>query len=208
VKFHTTSYFKPTREFNADDVIFTFDRMLNPDNAFRKAYPVAFPYFTDMGLDKNIAKIEKLDPYTVRFTLNAINAPLLQDLAMPFASIQSAQYADQLLNAGRAADINTQPIGTGPFVFNSYQKDAVIRYDGNSEYWQPGTVKVRKLVFSITPDAAVRLQKLRQNECQVMSYPRPADIAAIKTNGDIRLPSGGWLQSRLSRLQHDPQTTR
>jgi dipeptide transport system substrate-binding protein len=189
VKFHTTSYFKPTREFNADDVIFTFDRMLNRDNAFRKAYPVTFPYFTDMGLNKNIAKIEKLDPYTVRFTLNAINAPLLQDLAMPFASIQSAQYADQLVNAGRAADINTQPIGTGPFIFSSYQKDAVIRYDGNPDYWQPGAVKVTKLIFSITPDAAVRLQKLTQNECQVMTYPRPTDIAVIKTNGDIRLPS-------------------
>lgn len=189
VKFHTTSYFKPTREFNADDVIFTFDRMLNPDNAFRKAYPVTFPYFTDMGLNKNIAKIEKLDPYTVRFTLNAINAPLLQDLAMPFASIQSAQYADQLANAGRAADINTQPVGTGPFVFSSYQKDAVIRYDGNPDYWQPGAVKLSKLIFSITPDAAVRLQKLKQNECQVMAYPRPTDIAAIKTNGDLRLPS-------------------
>src|SRR5580698_1634328 len=142
VKFHTTSYFKPTREFNADDVVFSFDRMLNPNNAFRKAYPVAFPYFTDMGLDKNIVKIEKLDPYTVRFTLNAINAPLLQDLAMPFASVRSAEYADQLLKAGHASDINLQPIGTGPYIFRSYQKDATIRYDGNPDYLMPGAVKV------------------------------------------------------------------
>ncbi|MCC5725690.1 ABC transporter substrate-binding protein, partial [Klebsiella pneumoniae] len=52
VKFHSTDYFKPTREFNADDVLFTFERMLDKDHPFRKAYPTEFPYFTDMGLDK------------------------------------------------------------------------------------------------------------------------------------------------------------
>ncbi|WP_048283515.1 ABC transporter substrate-binding protein, partial [Pseudomonas aeruginosa] len=61
VKFHSTDYFKPTREFNADDVLFTFQRMLDKDHPFRKAYPTEFPYFTDMGLDKNIARVEKLD---------------------------------------------------------------------------------------------------------------------------------------------------
>jgi len=189
VKFHTTAYFKPTRDFDADDVLFTFNRVLDPNNAFRKAYPVAYPYFSDMGLDKNIAKIEKIDDYTVKLTLNAINAPLLQDLAMPFASIQSAEYGDQLLKAGRPGDINQQPIGTGPFIFRSYQKDATIRYDGNPDYWQPGGVKVSKLIFSITPDASVRLQKLKQNECQVMAYPNPADIPAIKADSDLALPS-------------------
>jgi len=166
VKFHTTSYFKPTRDFDADDVVFSFDRVLNPESAFHKAYPVAYPYFTDMGLNKNIAKVEKLDQYTVRITLNAINAPLLQDLAMPFASIQSAEYADQLLKAGRASDINLQPIGTGPFIFRSYVKDATIRYDGNPDYWAPGEVKLSKLIFSITPDASVRLQKLKKTNAR------------------------------------------
>ena len=189
VKFHTTANFKPTRDFDADDVVFSFDRALNPDNTFNKAYPVAYPYFTDMGLNKNIAKVEKLDDYTVRMTLNAINAPLLQDLAMPFASIQSAEYAAQLLKAGHASDINLQPVGTGPFIFRSYVKDATIRYDGNPDYWQPGSVKVSKLIFSITPDASVRLQKLKQNECQVMSYPKPADIEAVKADSDLQLPS-------------------
>src|SRR5476649_1017941 len=37
VKFHTTDYFKPTRDFNADDVLFTFNRLLDADSPFRKA---------------------------------------------------------------------------------------------------------------------------------------------------------------------------
>jgi dipeptide transport system substrate-binding protein len=189
VKFHTTSFFKPTREFNADDVVLTFERMRDPDNAFRKAYPVPFPYFTDMGLDKSVAKVEKLDPHTVRFTLNTVNAPFLSELAMPFASVISAEYADQLMKAGKASDLNLYPVGTGPFIFRSYTKDATIRFDGNPDYWKPGVVRVGKLIFSITTDPAVREQKLRQNECQVMSYPRPQDIASLKSDADLQLPS-------------------
>lgn len=122
VKFHTTDYFKPSREFNADDVLFTFKRMLNKDDPFRKAYPTEFPYFTDMGMDQNIAKIDKLDDMTVRFTLNSVDAAFIQNLAMSFASIQSAEYAAQLLKEGKASDINQKPIGTGPFVFKRYQR--------------------------------------------------------------------------------------
>ena len=59
------------------------------------------------------AKLEKIDDMTVRFTLNQVDAAFVQNLAMSFASIQSAEYADQLLKAGKASDINQKPIGTG-----------------------------------------------------------------------------------------------
>ena len=93
-------------------MLFTFQRMLDPNQAFRKAYPVSFPYFTDMGLDKLITKVEKVDPYTVKFTLAEPNAPFIQNMAMEFASILSAEYGDQLMKAGKAADINQKPVGT------------------------------------------------------------------------------------------------
>ncbi|WP_116139759.1 ABC transporter substrate-binding protein [Trinickia diaoshuihuensis] len=189
VKFQTAEYFKPTREFNADDVVFTFERMLDTNEPFRKAYPVQFPYFTDMGLDKLITKIDKIDLYTVRFTLKEVNAPFLQNMAMEFASILSKEYADQLLKEGKAADINQKPLGTGPFIFKSYTKDATIRFTGNPDYWKPGAVKLKNLIFSITTDASVRAQKLKRNECQVMSYPKPADIADLKKDPDISMPS-------------------
>ncbi len=92
-------------------------------------------WITDMGLDKNIARVEKLDEHTVKFTLNEVDAAFIQNLAMPFPSIQSAEYAAQLLKQGKASDINQKPIGTGPFVFSRYQKDAQIRFKGNKDYW-------------------------------------------------------------------------
>ncbi|MDD2088828.1 ABC transporter substrate-binding protein [Pseudomonas guariconensis] len=188
VKFHTTDFFKPTREFNADDVLFTFNRMLDKNHPFRKAYPTEFPYFTDMGMDKNIARLEKVDDHTVRFTLNEVDAAFIQNLAMSFASIQSAEYADQLLNQGKAADINQKPIGTGPFVFSKYQKDAQIRFKGNKDYWNPDDVKIDNLIFAISTDASVRMQKLKKNECQVTLFPRPADIEPLKKDPKLQMP--------------------
>ncbi len=71
----------------------------------------------------------------MKFTLNEVDAAFIQNLAMPFPSIQSAEYAAQLLKQGKASDINQKPIGTGPFVFSRYQKDAQIRFKGNKDYW-------------------------------------------------------------------------
>ena len=189
VKFHTTPYFTPTRNFNADDVLFTFNRMLDKDMPFRKAYPTEFPYFTDMGMDKNIAKVEKLDDKTVKFTLNTVDAAFIQNMAMHFASIESAEYADKLLKEGRPADINQKPIGTGPFVFKSYQKDSNIRYTGNKDYWKPEDVKIDNLIFAITTDPSVRMQKLKKNECQITIYPRPADLQSLKEDPNLKMPS-------------------
>ncbi|MBD0679454.1 ABC transporter substrate-binding protein [Pseudomonas sp. PSB11] len=187
VKFHTTPYFKPTREFNADDVLFTFNRMINKDDPFRKAYPTEFPYFTDMGMDTNITKIDKVDDKTVKFTLKDVDAAFIQNMAMSFASIQSAEYAAQLLKEGKAADINQKPVGTGPFVFKSYQKDSNIRYTGNKHYWDPSRVKLDNLIFAINTDASVRVQKLKANECQITLHPRPADVTALKNDPKLQL---------------------
>ena len=187
VKFHTTDFFKPTRDFNADDVLFTFNRLLDAETPFRKAYPSESPYFTDMGLNTTIKSVDKLDEHTVRFSLNNVDAAFVQNLAMSFASVQSAEYADQLLKDGKAEDINQKPVGTGPFVFKRYQKDSQIRYVANKQYWKPEDVKLDNLVFAITPDAASRLQKLKAGECQVSGYPRPADIEVMKQDPNLRV---------------------
>ncbi|MGY4492435.1 ABC transporter substrate-binding protein [Pseudomonas sp. TE3610] len=189
VKFHTTDYFTPTRTFNADDVLFTFHRLLDPQQPFRQAYPSESPYFNDMDLNTTIKSVTKTDEHTVVFSLNHIDAAFVQNLAMSFASIQSAEYANQLLKQGKAADINQKPIGTGPFVFKRYQKDAQIRFVGNKDYWKPEDVKLDNLIFSITPDAAVRLQKLKRGECQVSGYPRPEDIEVAKQDPDLKVLS-------------------
>ncbi|MFY9959856.1 ABC transporter substrate-binding protein [Pseudomonas sp.] len=187
VKFHSNKDFTPSREFNADDVLFTFNRMLNREHPFRKHYPTEFPYFVSMSLDKNIAQVEKTGPMTVVFTLNSVDAAFVQNLAMSFAAILSAEYANHLMTSGRPSDINQKPIGTGPFVFQRYQKDSQIRYRGNKDYWDQDKVKLDQLIFSINTDPSVRIQKLRKDECQVTVNPRPADLQALKSDQQLQV---------------------
>jgi dipeptide transport system substrate-binding protein len=186
VKFQSNEQFTPTREFNADDVIFTFDRQRLDDNPFHDASGGSWEYFESMSMPDLIESIEKVDDMTVKFTLTRPEAPFIANLAMDFASILSKEYADAMLEAGTTEMLNQAPIGTGPFTFQAYQKDAVIRYLRNDDYWgEPAGVE--SLIFAITPDASVRYQKLLAGECHIMAYPNPADIQAMKDNADIKV---------------------
>ncbi|HTR07243.1 MAG TPA: ABC transporter substrate-binding protein [Paraburkholderia sp.] len=187
VQFQTTDWFKPTRALNADDVVFTFDRMLDANNPWHKvAGPSGFPHAQSMGLVKLVKSITKVDANTVKFELNEPNATFLSILTMGFASIYSAEYADQLLKAGKQVDLNAKPVGTGPFVLKSYTKDALIRYDVNPTYWGPKP-KADRLIYAITPDAAVRAQKVKAGECQIALSPKPQDVAAARQDGSLKV---------------------
>ena len=187
VKWHSSAKFKPTRDFNADDVLFTWNRMADPDHPFHKiTQGQTFAYYEDLGMAKIVDKVEKVDDTTVRFKLKHPEAPFLADLAMDFAAILSAEYADKMKAAGTPEVIDREAIGTGPFQFVSYQKDAVIRYKANDQYWG-GRPKIDNLIYAITPDASVRYAKLKAGECHVMALPKPADIAAMKNDPNIKL---------------------
>ena len=97
-----TSDFKPTRDFNADDVLFSFNRQWKDDHPYHKVSGGAYDYFNDMGMPDLLKSIEKVDDYTVVFKLKEPNAPILANLAMDFATIQSAEYADQHDEGGHA----------------------------------------------------------------------------------------------------------
>jgi dipeptide transport system substrate-binding protein len=186
VKFQTTDYFKPTREFNADDVLWSFERQLDPKHPWHQQTSFGYPYFETMGFKDLIARIDKVDTHTVTFTLKRAEAPFLRDMAMAFTSIYSAEYADQLLKQGKQADLNSKPVGTGPFIFSRYNKDAQVRYKANPDYYK-GKPPADPLVFAITVDSNVRMQKLRANECQVAVYPKPEDIKALKADPNLRV---------------------
>lgn len=185
VKFHTTPYFTPTRDLNADDVIFSIERQWKQDNPwYQYLEGLSWDYFQGMDMPKFIASIEKVDDLTVKMTLTEPNAPMIANLGMDFASIVSKEYADQLAASGNLADFANKPVGTGAFVFVDYQTDAVIRYQAFADYWR-GKVAIDDLIFAITTDPAVRAQKLKAGECDIMSYPAPADIAGLQADPNL-----------------------
>ncbi|MDN3919445.1 ABC transporter substrate-binding protein [Roseateles violae] len=186
VKFHKTPYFTPTRELNADDVLFTFQRFVDPEHPFNKAFPANFVYPNNLGLAKLLDGIDKVDDYTVRFRLKAPNVTFAANFAMAWAGIHSAEYGAQLLKKGEAGQINNQPVGTGPYRFKSYAKDDVIRMEPNPDYWG-SKQQSSALVFSISREPNVRVQKLAAGECHVTAAIRDVDVAALDGKPDIKV---------------------
>jgi len=186
VKFHSSKDFTPTRDFNADDVLYSFGRQWDPNNPYHNLSGGQYEYFVAMGMPDLIKSIDKVDDYTVKFVLNQPEAPFIANMAMDFASIMSAEHAAAMTQAGTPEKTDLEPVGTGPFQLVAYQKDAQIRYKANPDYWA-GKAAIDNLIFAITPDNSVRYQKLKAGECQVMPYPNPADLEAMASDPDINL---------------------
>lgn len=208
VKFHSRPWFKPTRDFNADDVLFTFQRFIDPNlpderraapsssaplggqlrsslgGQFNKAFPATFVYPQNLGLAKLVEGIDRIDDRTIRFRLRQPNVTFVANFAFAWAGIQSAEYASQLLKAGQASQINVQPVGTGPFMFKSYAKDDVLRMTANPDYWG-GHQPTPALVFSISREPNVRVQKIAAGECHVAAALRDVDIATLASNPNV-----------------------
>jgi dipeptide transport system substrate-binding protein len=185
VKFHSTPWFKPGRDMNADDVVWSFQRINDKNHPAHAAARNGFPYWAGMSMRELVKSVEKVDAHTVRITLTRPEGPFIANLTMTsIASVYSAEYGEQLRKAGALEQINTQPVGTGPFVFKSYQKDAVIRYEAHKAYWG-GAPKIDQLVFAITPDPAVRVQRVKAGECLVTGE-LPGDNARA-FDGDARI---------------------
>jgi dipeptide transport system substrate-binding protein len=185
VKFQSSDIFAPTREMNADDVLFSFERQWKADHPYHAVIGSSYDYFKDMGMPGLLKSIEKVDDNTVRFTLTRPAAPFLADLAMPFNIIQSAEYGDVLLKAGTPEKIDSDPIGTGPFQFFIFQPEVSVRNRAFADHWG-GKVPIDTLVFSITPNASVRLTKLKAGECHVIAFPRAGDRAEIEADPNLR----------------------
>jgi dipeptide transport system substrate-binding protein len=184
VKFQSNKNFKPSRDFNADDVLFMFERQWKENDPYFRVTSPNHAYFGDMGMPKLLKSVDKVDEYTVKITLNQPEAPFLANLAMQFAGIQSKEYAIAMLKAGSPEKIDQDPLGTGPYQVVQYQKDSIIRFKANPQYWA-GKAKIDDLIFSITPDASVRWAKLQKGECHVMPYPNPADLDAIRKDPNV-----------------------
>ena len=187
IKVHSgVNGFTPTRDLTAEDVIFSFERQWKPDHPYAKVSGGAYDYFNDMSMPDLLKTVEKgADDLTVVMTLNKPNAPILANLAMDFATIQSAEYAKFLMDKGTPEQFDQIPVGTGSFQFVDYQKDAVIRFKA-FDGWA-GKPKVDDLIYAITPDPTARYAKIKANECQIMIAPNPADLAEMGTNPDIQL---------------------
>lgn len=189
ISFHQTDYFKPSRSLNADDVVFSFERQLLKKNPYHLVNGGSYAYFNSLGMGELIKQINKIDNYTIQFILNKKDATFLINLAMEFSSILSKEYADYLLKIKKQESLDFKPIGTGPFMFKKYIKDSVIRLKSHSGYFR-GVPRIEGIVTAIVPDTNVRFQKLKKEECDMISQPSPIDLPAMRKHPRIKLVGG------------------
>ncbi len=188
VQFHHTAFFSPSRSLNADDVTFTFNRILQTDHPYHAVGGANYPYFQSVDWSSLVQSVVAENNRTVRFELARPDSSFLSNLATDFAAVLSAEYAEHLMQQGRPELLDQRPVGTGPFFFKEYKKDQFIRYYRHPEYWR-GKTELTQLVFDLVPDNAKRMAKLLTHECDVVAYPRNAELKLITERPDVEVQS-------------------
>ncbi|MBZ2162473.1 MAG: ABC transporter substrate-binding protein [Alteromonas stellipolaris] len=186
VEFHTTSYFTPSRNFNADDVIFSIDRWRLTSHPYHYVSGGRYPYFESLGLAQNIASVERLNGYRVEINLKRRDSSFLANLATDFSVMLSQEYGEALLEQGLPNRIDQYPIGTGPFKFENYRKDHYIRYQRHQTYWGEQD-NAERLIYDITPKSSLRLAKLMTGECDATAFPAQTELEIIRSRDDLLL---------------------
>ncbi|MFT6984997.1 MAG: cationic peptide transport system substrate-binding protein [Psychromonas sp.] len=182
VTFQQTDYFTPTRNFNADDLIFSFQRMINKEQPFHATNRITDNYFFNHSFTNLVADIVKIDDYKVKFILNKPDVTLLAHLAAHYGVILSKEYAQNLLASGTPEKIDFYPIGTGPYKFkNADKRTGIIRYLSHATYWQ-GSPTIKNLIFDVTGNNTKRHSKLLSGECDVITSPAPSQLNTILAN--------------------------
>ena len=139
-----------------------------------------------------IESIEALSDTDLRITLSSSYPAFLSILAQPQAAIVSPAAVERL-----GDDFAVNPVGTGPFVFESYQPDTSVVLNANPDYFR-GPPNVARIIFRIIPDATTRRLELEsggvdivQQQGQLSAVPA-RDVAELSQNPDItvmELPS-------------------
>lgn len=186
VLFHHTAFFRPSRPLNAEDVVFTFQRIMDPQHPFHFIGGGVYPYFQSVDWAALVKSVSAPQPNLVRFELTRPDDSFLSNLATDFAAILSAEYAAQLLAANTPERLDSQPVGSGPFLFREYQKDVLVRFYQHPQYWR-GTAAMQQLVFDIVPNNARRMAKLLTHECDVVAYPRLAELELVTERPDVKV---------------------
>lgn len=174
--------FQDGTDFNADAVVYNFNRWMNGKKSGKFAYyPSMFGGFKgDEG--HIIESVEATDAQTVVFHLKRSSAPFLKNLAMPPFAIASPEAVEKAGDKYGTDDA----VGTGPYVFDSWKKDDTITLKKNDDYWKKGYPKTDKIIFRVIPDNSARLNALKNGEIDLMDGLNPSDLDAIKGNKDLK----------------------
>ena len=158
--------------FTANDVKYTFDKLLDPKTASPNAS--LFSFVKEVGV---------IDPLTVRFVTQGAGAPLIGYLA--------SAKGTGIIPAGSDMDaLRTHPIGTGPFEFLEWTPGDHITLVRNSDYWQAGAPYLDKVICRFIPDQAASLAALRAGNVDLVDLMVGENALQIENDPALKVISG------------------
>lgn len=171
VKFHNGD------DLDANDVKFTFDRMMDPETASPTGDQMVGPLET----------VEVVDEYTVKFIFGEPFASFFMNLYSGYSGILPEDLA------GKGDDFGRDPVGSGPFVFKEWNSGSEIIFEKNPDYnwgrekYDPeGAAQLDEIVYKIIPDEGTRMAALETGEIQIAGAPLEL-TDKIEANDDLKL---------------------
>ena len=190
VKFHNG------RLLVADDVKYSIERAVNP-----KTQSPGAGFFASIdgfdaasaGKSTDISGITVNSPTSITFKLSRPDATFLHVMAINFASVVPKEDAEKF-----GPDFGKNPVGSGAFKFTSWALGQKLTLDKNTDYYREGLPKLDQINFEVGVDPTVALQRLKNNEVDVLGDSIPAaNYIAEKENSDNEglIIEGGQLQT-------------
>ena len=175
-KLRTGVNFHDGEAFNAEAVKKNFDRILDPE----VASPRAFLY-------EMVSEVKVIDETTVQFVMEYPFSPLLAHLTHNGGGIISpksidADYAAITDDVKAGSVISTNPVGTGPFVFDSWTPDSELKLVKNENYW--GTpANIDSVTFKVVPESATRVAEIQSGNAHIIGTVEPVQVANVNASG-------------------------
>ena len=141
-------------DFNAEDVVFTYEYIIREDNATT----TSGPYLT-------VDTIDIIDDYTIKINFKAPN-PAWYDLFVGSSGVILPEHVFRDFQGGEArnAPANLAPIGTGPFMVTEFRPGDVILYELFPDYWDPGKPHIDTIELKGGGDAVGAARAVLQSD--------------------------------------------
>jgi len=180
---HSGIRFHDGRPCTAEDVKFSFERLLDP----KTAAPYRMYY-------EAIESIQVVDPLTVKFKMKKVDSNFLFNLARGDAVIVPRQAIDRM---------KSQPVGTGPFKFVEWKRGDSVIMAKNWEYYRKGIPYLDRVIFKFIPDPSAQLAALRAGDVDVIAYDlSPENVPTLEKDPRFKVLKGHTTTDVIMAMNH------
>ncbi|MDO5728077.1 MAG: ABC transporter substrate-binding protein [Actinomycetaceae bacterium] len=155
--------------FNADAVVANVEHLRNPETKSSTGV---------LALAK-VAQAVAVDEHTVRFEMNEPDSALPASLAQTWLAMMSPAGLERGFEANCA-----EPIGTGPFTFESWTKQDRVVLKKNPTFVDADEVAIEEIQWRFVPDASARVAALRSGEADLIDQVQPLDLKQLDASGE------------------------